>query len=108
MFEVIIRDLQGLSLSQEELVDFEARQKRRTSRELAEMVLIRCLTNTFTFLVLVGSGVAIFYAAQFSLQSVSPLSHSLSLHLSLCHSLQGSLVFLPSLPPSLHRLQTVG
>ena len=55
---------------QEELADFKKRNQERTTEEIVEVVLIRIATNVFTTLVLVGAGVAIFYAAQFSLDFV--------------------------------------
>ena len=55
---------------QEELADFKKRNQERTTEEIVEVVLIRIATNVFTTLVLVGAGVAIFYAAQFNLNFV--------------------------------------
>ena len=61
----------AIPTSQEELADYEERNKRRTSTELAKVIVIRIFTNLFTVLVLLGGGVAIFYAAQLSLTTVS-------------------------------------
>lgn len=59
---------------QEELADWEQRNKHRSGKELAKVIAIRIVTNLFTLLVLIGGGVAIFYAAQFSLTTQSSIS----------------------------------
>lgn len=58
-------------ISQEELADINAREKQRTRKELAIVILIRICTNTFVVISLVGAGAAIYYSAQFELLVVS-------------------------------------
>ena len=56
---------------QEELADYEKRHTHRTAEDLAKVIVIRIFTNLFTLIVLLAGGVAIFYAAQFGLTTVS-------------------------------------
>ncbi len=76
---------------QEELADHIKRNTVRSPKELAKMVLIRILTNTFTLVVLVGSGTVIYYVADYSLEAV---------RMTICVS-QYMLLSLPPSPPQL-------
>ena len=57
---------------QEELVDINARETKRTIEKLALVIFIRIWTNLFVFISLIGAGVAIYYSAIFELELVSP------------------------------------
>ena len=56
---------------QEELLDLQAREEKRSRKELFLVIFIRFWTNLFVILTLVGAGAAIYYSAAYELQIVS-------------------------------------
>lgn len=56
---------------QEELLDLQAREEKRSWKELFLVIFIRFWTNLFVILTLVGAGAAIYYSAAYELQIVS-------------------------------------
>ncbi len=56
---------------QEELADINAKEHKRTSKELALVIFIRIWTNVFVFISLIGAGAAIYYSTEFELSLVS-------------------------------------
>jgi hypothetical protein len=54
---------------EEDIADLEKRSQKRDAKEIALVILIRTLTNLSVFLILIGTGVAIFRAAQLGLDS---------------------------------------
>ncbi len=59
--------------SQEELADWDSRNKLRSNEELAKVIAIRIFTNLLTVLMLMAGGAAIYYAALLSFTTVGKL-----------------------------------
>jgi len=60
-----------IRLIQEEVWYIAEREKKRTIREWAIIIIIRLITNTFVLLCLAGAGTAIYYTIRLSLDRVS-------------------------------------
>ena len=58
-------------LLQEELADINAKEHKRTPKELALVIFIRIWTNVFVFISLIGAAVAIYYSTEYELSLVS-------------------------------------
>ena len=56
---------------QEELLDLQAREVKRSRKKFALVVIIRFWTNFFVLLTLIGAGAAIYFSAAYELQIVS-------------------------------------
>ena len=60
-----------MALIQEEVWYITEREKKRTIREWATIVIVRIITNSFVLLCLAGASTAIYYTIRLSLDRVS-------------------------------------